>query len=78
MESTVLTGEGGELPTAVRRLDSLHLQINALNEALKEMIESGASFPSRRKRLRRQLRGARQELLRFREEARKLTLYAPY
>jgi uncharacterized protein HemX len=78
METTLLSAEGNDLPGAVQRLDSLHIQINALNEVLKEMLDSGASFPSRRKRLRRPLRGARQELLRFRQEARKLTLYAPY
>ena len=78
MEPTLLSAEVNDLPRAVRRLDSLHIQINALNEALKEMLDCGASFPSRRKRLRRHPRGGRQELLRFRQEARKLTLYAPY
>jgi hypothetical protein len=78
MEPILLSAEGNDLPRAVRRLDSLHIQINALNEALKEMLDSGTSLPSRRKRLRRQPRGARQELQRFQHEARKLTLYAPY
>ena len=78
MEPTVLSADVNDLPRAVRRLDSLHLQINALNEALKQMLDSDASFPMPRKRLRRHPRGGRQELLRFRQEARKLTLYAPY
>ena len=58
------------------RLDELHSQINALNDALQEMVDAQAAITLPRRHS--NTRVARAEPLRFRRQALKLAIYAPY
>ena len=66
-----------DLLRAVHRLGTLHKQLNGLNSALKEMLDC-ASFPLGCKPLHRRRKTATAALERFRRQARKLAVYAPY
>lgn len=65
-------------PTVLDRLDRLNAEMNALNDALKEMLECDFPVPSGRKHLHRRRMTTTAELMRFSEEAKKLAFYAPY
>ena len=64
------------LARTANRLDELHSQITALNDALQEMLNEEASLP--RERAHKRMRPSAPERQRFKRQALMLAIYAPY
>ena len=73
-----IAGDRDDVLRALQRLEKLYAEINELNDVLQEMLDSDSSIalphrPTSRRRL-----TAAMALALFRQQARKLTVYAPY
>jgi hypothetical protein len=73
-----VASERDDVLRAVHRLESLYTEINALNDALQEMLSSDSSISSPPKPRHRRRTTATTALARFRQQVKKLTVYAPY
>ena len=60
------------------RLDELHSQLNALNDALQTMLNAQGSVSSSRRHVNARTAARTNEPVRFRRQALKLAIYAPY
>jgi hypothetical protein len=73
-----VTGDRDDVLRAVQRLEKLYAEINALNDVLQEMLDSDSSIALPRKPMSRRRLTATMALALFRQQAKKLTVYAPY
>jgi hypothetical protein len=73
-----VAGERDDVLRAVHRLESLYTEINALNDVLQEMLSSDSSISLPRKARNRRRITATTALAQFRQQVKKLTVYAPY
>jgi ElaB/YqjD/DUF883 family membrane-anchored ribosome-binding protein len=73
-----VASERDDVLKAVHRLESLYTEINALNDVLQEMLSSDSSISSPHKPRHRRRTTATTALAQFRQQVKKLTVYAPY
>ena len=76
-EPASLEAFADEVLTPVQRLERLQAQMEALNGALKRIVECRRSLPDKRRHRHRSRTSAAAEEARFRRQARKLAWYAP-